>query len=52
MHGSLQNQTSIYVRFVEKNKCVCTKGMLENGLMYSYEAFISNVINASSEYTN
>ena len=38
----------IYKKFMEKNKCICTNGMLENGLMYSYQVLQCIVKHAST----
>jgi hypothetical protein len=37
-------------KFLKKNKCIHTNGMLENGLMYLYYNFKCNVINAPTTY--
>ena len=41
----------IYEKFIEKNECMHTNGMLENGLIYLYSASQFNVINVSTAYT-
>ena len=52
MCGLISNKTP-YIKEVykEKNKCIHTKIMLENGLMYLYRAFQSHGMNASTTYT-
>ena len=40
----------IYEKFIEKNKCIHTIDMLENGLVNLYKAFKFNVIKASTTY--
>ena len=37
--GYYEIKLPVYENFMEKNKCVRTNDMLENRLMYSYEAF-------------
>ena len=44
--GHCEMQLSIYKKSIEKNNCIHTYGMLENGLKYLYQAFQFNVINA------
>ena len=34
--GPYENQSPIYETFIEKNKCIHTNNILENGLMYLY----------------
>ena len=34
--GLYEIKPPIYEKFIENNKCIHTKGMLENGLMYLY----------------
>ena len=46
--GCYEIKPDIYKNFIEKQKCICTNGGLENGLMYLYLAFQCNVINAST----
>ena len=52
MHGSLWNQTSIYERFILKNKWICCNNILQTRLMYlNYVFFQFNVIIACTPYT-
>ena len=45
--GHYEITPPIYKKFVEKNKCLCTNGKLENGLRYLYYVFQLNVIDAN-----
>ena len=49
--GHYENRPPIYEKVIEKNKCICTNDMLENGLMYLYWAFQFEMINASITYS-
>ena len=48
--GHYEINPPTYKKFIEKNKCICTNGTLENGLMYLYQAFQISVINASTTH--
>ena len=37
--GHYEIKPPIYEKFMKNKKCICTNGMLENGLMYLYKAF-------------
>ena len=41
--GDYQIKHPIYKKFIEKEIYTCTNGMLENGLMYLYQAVQFNV---------
>lgn len=44
-------QPPLYKTIIEKSQCMHTISRLENGLMYIFETFESNVINDSPIYT-
>ena len=46
--GHSEIHPSINEKFIEKHKCICINGKLENGFMYLYSTFQFNVINAST----
>jgi hypothetical protein len=48
----MKSNPLIYEKFIERNKYIHANGKLENGLMYLYQAYQFNVINASTTYTN
>ena len=50
--GDYERKPPICEKFIEKKKCICTNGRLENGLKYLNQAFYFNVINASTTYKN
>ena len=44
---------SKYKKVIDRKGCTCTKNnLIENGLMYSYKSFQTDVIKASTTYTN
>jgi hypothetical protein len=50
--GHYEIKSLIYEMFMEKKRCKHKNGMIENELMYLYQAFQSNVMNASTTYIN
>ena len=42
----------IYKNFMKKNRCMCTKNILKDELMYLYQVIQFNMMNASTTYTN
>ena len=52
IHGSYENKPPIYEKFIGENKRIRIDHVLNNGLMYSYQAFQLIVLHASTTYTN
>ena len=49
--GHYEIKPPMYEKFMEKNKCIHTNGMLESRLMYLYQDVQFNVINVSTTHT-